>query len=378
MEKSKAMRQIGSQVVISQLPPPHHGSTVMTQVYLETLSELDIAWHLVDRRFSSSVGEIGKFNLGKVVQGFLLLGRLLISQVQLKPSSYVLFITNRPASFIVDWVITEIIRMSRRPLINYVHTSGFRDLGSRNRIFRFLVKRALSSATQTVCLGDTMETDISWAANGGIIKIPNTPYRLPKLPPTPREEPLTFLFLSNLLPEKGAEAFITAALQLAPEYPSARFVVAGAAPDDETTRFLESKISGSPYAKSVSLIGGAAEEHKWRLLDSAHALVFPSTYKFEAQPLTIVEAMSRALPVIAFDTGGVRDLVTHEHTGILLPSPDVGLLADAMRRLADDSSLRAVLGRQALHFFETRLSRSAYANAWKRVLTNPEKQTISL
>ncbi|WP_427006379.1 glycosyltransferase family 4 protein [Pseudarthrobacter sp. H2] len=356
---------VGPLVVISQLPPPHHGSTVMTQVFLETLDSLGVDWHLVDRRFSKKVGDVGRFSLLKIVKSIGLLGRLITVHLRRKPQAYVLFITNRPASFLVDWMMIELLRTLRRPIVNYVHTSGFSDLAKKNRIFKVLVRRALGAAKMTICLGDALVKDVSWASHGTIRRIPNTPYRLPTKAAAVRCTAPKFVFLSNLLPGKGAPDFIEAAIGVASVESSAKFVVAGASPDESTRRDLRAMISRSPYSDRIDLIGQADEATKWRLLDSSHVLVFPSTYAFEAQPLTIVEAMARGLPVIAYDTGGIRDLVEDGCTGFLIKAGDKASLTDSMVLLAKDDLLRNKFGANAAAYYETHLSRTAYSTAWR-------------
>lgn len=361
-------KQQNRHVIISQVPPPHHGSTIMTQVFLETVSQLGGSCHLVDRRFSASIEEVGKFRLKKLLAAVSLLIRLIWAQVLHRPQVYVLFITNRPASFIVDWVITEILRIFRCPLVNYVHTNGFSELATRNRLLNFLVRRALGSAHQTVCLSGTLENDITWAVKGRISIIPNTPYRIPSESPKKRSSHPTFLFLSNLIPEKGVERFVEAAISLATVIPAAEFVIAGDSPDALTLSLLKSKIEACGFKERISVLGRADEETKWSLLDKAHALVFPSTYRFEAQPLTIIEAMSRALPVIAFDTGGIKDLILDGRTGYLIKNKDSEALVAPMRRIAMDAELRERLGKQAAERFDQVFSRAAYSRSWARVL----------
>ncbi len=68
---------------------------------------------------------------------------------------------------------------------------------------------------------------------------------------------------------------------------------------------------------------------------------------FEAMGLAAAEAMAAGLPVIASDTGGYRDFVTHEENGLLVAPKDVPALAGAITRLATDAALRAALGRRA-------------------------------
>jgi glycosyltransferase involved in cell wall biosynthesis len=354
--------------VVSQIPPPHHGSTMMTLVFLETVRKLGIEELLVDRRFSSTVGEVGRFSLSKVGKSFGLITRLLTTQFWWRPNAYVLFITNRPASFLVDWIITELFRVLKRPVINYVHTSGYSHLAGRNAIFRFLVRRALGSADTTVCLGESLVQDVAWAVTGDIVTIPNTPYGESPQDPADRCSTPTFLFLSNLIPEKGAQVFIEAAIDVCGSHSDVQFIVAGAAPDVSTFEQLQSLVDNSRWQNRITLVGKADDETKWDLLRRSHCLVFPSTYAFEAQPLSIVEAMSTGLPVIAYDTGGIRDLVVDNVTGYLLPANDHEALRASMRKLLNDITLFSAFGKNAKTIYQKSFSRDAYEASWSAVL----------
>ena len=108
----KGSRDPGHLLVISQLPPPVHGSTVMTEVFLGSLDRLDVQWTLVDRRFSASIDEVGKVTARKAVAAVGLMGRLTKAIVSKNPSAVVFFCTTRTVSFFVDWLLSEIIRIS--------------------------------------------------------------------------------------------------------------------------------------------------------------------------------------------------------------------------------------------------------------------------
>ncbi len=51
--------------------------------------------------------------------------------------------------------------------------------------------------------------------------------------------------------------------------------------------------------------------------------------------------MTCGLPIVAFDAGGVGDLVSHEVTGLLVEKGNVVEVAKALSRLAGDDKLRA-------------------------------------
>ena len=64
----------------------------------------------------------------------------------------------------------------------------------------------------------------------------------------------------------------------------------------------------------------------------------------EGFPNAIIEAMAAGRAVVATPVGGVVDAVTNGVTGLLVPVDDSAPLADALRTLEADASLRARLG----------------------------------
>ncbi|MCE2510420.1 MAG: glycosyltransferase [Alphaproteobacteria bacterium] len=61
----------------------------------------------------------------------------------------------------------------------------------------------------------------------------------------------------------------------------------------------------------------------------------------------LVEAMLNGTPVIAAASGGHREIVTHEQTGLLVAPDDADALSGALIRLMDDAALRENLARAA-------------------------------
>lgn len=101
------------------------------------------------------------------------------------------------------------------------------------------------------------------------------------------------------------------------------------------------------------------------------ALVFPSTY--EGFGLVVLEAMSQGLPVIATPVGCAAALVLDEQTGLRVPLRDSAALADAVRRLMNDSMLRARLGRAGAHRVRTmtwRATAETTVDVYRRALAD--------
>jgi len=84
---------------------------------------------------------------------------------------------------------------------------------------------------------------------------------------------------------------------------------------------------------------------KRRALASCACLVLPSYV--EASPVSVLEAMAWAKPVVATRVGGVPEIVAHGVEGFLVEPGDPRGLADALMKLCDDESLRGQMGRAA-------------------------------
>ena len=76
----------------------------------------------------------------------------------------------------------------------------------------------------------------------------------------------------------------------------------------------------------------------------ARADVFVLSSTSEGLPLSILEAMAAALPVVASSVGGVPEAVEDGETGLLVPPRDPVRLAAALERLLVDPALRRRLG----------------------------------
>ncbi|NUB24902.1 glycosyltransferase [Azospirillum brasilense] len=80
------------------------------------------------------------------------------------------------------------------------------------------------------------------------------------------------------------------------------------------------------------------------LLRRADCFLLPSGY--EGHPKALLEAMACGLPVIGANRPGIREVIRHGRTGLLV-EPEADAIRDAVRTLAGDPGLRAALGRAA-------------------------------
>ncbi len=95
----------------------------------------------------------------------------------------------------------------------------------------------------------------------------------------------------------------------------------------------------------LEVIPTADDELAARTLASSDVFVLPSL--FEGTPLTLIEAMMSALPIVTTDTCGMRDTLTNDATGLLVPMRSPDAIVAAVTRLVIDAPLRARLGQAA-------------------------------
>ena len=95
------------------------------------------------------------------------------------------------------------------------------------------------------------------------------------------------------------------------------------------------------------------------LLAQARLLVLPSRY--ENFPLSLLEAMSCAVPVVTTRVGGIPEMVADGETGLLVAPGDPEALAAALRRLVGDPALARRLGDAGRRAIETTYSWEAVA-----------------
>lgn len=325
-------------LVVSQLPPPFHGSTVMTRALLDALEHSAIPVSICDRRYSRSVDEIGQVSARKMFASLGFLWRILVEVVRRRPAVVVVFLTNRPASFLSDLAAVAAVRLFRIDVVHYVHTVGFRSLAARGGVWTRLVAATLRAADVVVGLGDSLFDDVgTWVPAARYRVIQNIAVDPPgTIASAPRDR---VLFFSNLIPDKGVLTFVQMASRIGSAVHDVDFVLVGAPGDDDHMREIRNAIDNSGLPDRISYVGVAHGDDKWRQICAARVHVFPSTYRFEAQPLSVIESLYAGTPVVAYDVGGLRDL---DWCALLtlVPAGDLDGLCDAVLEAVRGTQVR--------------------------------------
>jgi glycosyltransferase involved in cell wall biosynthesis len=148
------------------------------------------------------------------------------------------------------------------------------------------------------------------------------------------------LAVANLRPEKGYDVLLESARMAADRNLPVRFAaVGGGALEDE----LRERHDQLDLGDRFRFLGPRTDV--LRLMTAADVFVLASHQ--EGLPVTLMEATSVGLAIVATSVGGVPQAVADGVSGLIVPPGDPGAFTDALERVATDPALRRRLGDEA-------------------------------
>jgi glycosyltransferase involved in cell wall biosynthesis len=153
--------------------------------------------------------------------------------------------------------------------------------------------------------------------------------------------PLRLLFVGTWLDRKGVFYLAQAFSKLISNDRNVTLTVAGCTtPENQVKDFF------APEARDrVTVVPRVPREDMPALYAEHDIFVFPSL--MEGMPLTLLEAMATAIPVVITEIPGMVELVDDEFNGLLVQTADSTGLAAAIERMCSSPELRAQLGQAA-------------------------------
>lgn len=175
------------------------------------------------------------------------------------------------------------------------------------------------------------------------------------------QDQLLILFVGRLVEKKGVKDLITAYSLLTKEQRNQTHIwIVG---DGSERKSLEIQSQSLQLTDKVSFLGKLPNVQLPDYYAAADIFVAPSIIDSagdtEGQGVTLVEAMASGTAIISTDTGGISEVVEHEHSGILVAPQSPLELKSAMIQLLDDRKLREQIAEQG--------KQSAEKYAWSRV-----------
>lgn len=148
------------------------------------------------------------------------------------------------------------------------------------------------------------------------------------------ENVILISIIGRITPGKGHEEFISAANILLKERNDILFLIIGKCEDSERKylQSLESKINKMNLNNKIHFVGH--RENIQEILSEIDILAFPSHE--ESFGITLIEAMSAGIPVVASKNAGILDIIQDGYNGILIEPKSYISLAKGLLYIIDN------------------------------------------
>lgn len=365
-EKHRNRKRI---LFITPLPPPVHGSAMMSQ-YIKESKLINEAFEadFVNLSTSRRMDEIGKKPLLKMLRfigAFMkVLGKLIGSHYDL----CYLAITCHGLGFLKDAPFVLLCKLFGCKIVIHQHNKGMSKCVDKWP-YKWLLPWVYQNA-KVILLSWRLYSDIEKVVTRDQVLIcPNgipestsmasnekEPHAVPRL-----------LFLSNLMISKGVLVLLDA-LQLLKEkgYSFICDFVGGETAEIDAQRFKE-EVERRGLNSMVIYQGKQYGKDKERFFKQSDMFVMPSMN--DCFPLVQLEAMEYKLPIISTEEGGIPDIVHDGENGILVQQNNPECLAQGVSRLLDDAALREKMGLEGYRLFKEHFTKRAFESCFCDCLT---------
>lgn len=240
-------------------------------------------------------------------------------------------------SFRRSAVYVRLARGMGRKVVMTMHGGGFREYAAGRRTF---VEATLARCACVGALSEKWRDYYRDELNCRHVEIiPNVVEAPVARAGKTADGIVRFLFLGAIVRQKGVYDLLETVAARRDELQGRFFLTIGGTGEDEQ---LQRFITDLNLGGLVEFVGWVSGPRKKELLARADVFVLPSYV--EGVPVSLLEAMTYGLPVLATPVGGVPGIVDDDN-GVLVPPGDCAALGDALVRLSEDAALRHRLGR---------------------------------
>lgn len=236
-------------------------------------------------------------------------------------------------------------RALRLRTVVHCHGARFADFHDASRLNAALIRLFMDRSDACLALSEGWRQVLAGYTRNPRIHVVHNPVDTAEFA-TSREAAVapggtrTILCLGRLGQRKGTYDLLEAVPLVLRSVPEARFVLGG----DGELEEVERRLRRHGLREVVRTVGWVTGIDKVRLVTSCDVYVLPS-YR-EGVPVSILEAMAAAKPVVTTPVGGIPEVVEDGVNGYLVQPGDVTALASRIVALLEDPALRQEMGRR--------------------------------
>jgi glycosyltransferase involved in cell wall biosynthesis len=178
-----------------------------------------------------------------------------------------------------------------------------------------------------------------------ILDLPNPiAWQRSEIPPTDvGNGEIRIVSAGRFVPEKAFDVLILGFAAIFDDIPNAVLEIAG---DGTQRATLENLVRRLGIEERVKFPGWLSAERMASFFGGALIAVLPSRVE-EGFPRMLIEAGLAGCALMGTDLGGIRDIITHDRTGVLVPANDPEALGGALLNLLRDPGYARRVGAEA-------------------------------
>jgi glycosyltransferase involved in cell wall biosynthesis len=249
--------------------------------------------------------------------------------------------------FLSNYQVARAARSLRIPFVVTVHGFAVRRgliVEILQEVYlRTIAKRLFNMSSQVICLTEAEAENVA-EVMGGYDKISVIPNGVDVdfFKPSIEKDSNLVAWVGRFVPEKGLIYLLEAMREVVKQHADVKLVLGG---DGPLRNDLQDFVNKFGLGKNVIFLGVLNHKEVARILSKSILFVFPSLK--EGMPRALLESMACGIAVIGSNVSGIKDIITHEHDGILVTPRDQVVLANTILTLLDDENLRQFIGQNA-------------------------------
>ena len=280
--------------------------------------------------------------------------------------------------FIRDYLTVGFAKLLGRRTVLHLHGGGFEGFYAGSPRWLQCLIRANLRRTDTIivlgellkeqfyCAGEFVKPKLLVVPNGLTLGVDEPHAQIKELP---TDGPVELLYLSSLMPSKGFFDVLKSMRILNHQVPG-RFHLnlCGSFVDAKTETAIEvcDEASLSVYIEKhhlqdcVTYHGQTLGEKKEQQFQKAHIFLLPTSYPWEGQPLSIIEALAFSTPVISCYHKGIPELIEDGVNGRFVEPECPESIAQAVQSISRDAEGFKQMSHRAREHYEANFKREVH------------------
>lgn len=319
---------------------------------------------------SESLLDVGKFKLKKIYAFVQLIFNIFIYLNKNRPDLVYITLSPHGNAFYKDAIIALLSKLFCKNIVFHLHGKGILknvQLKIKEKIYRYTFKGA-----HVIHLSKLLEFDLEPIFDNQRASIHFLPNGIPNRVQTlsaniADKEVIKIIYLSNLIPTKGALLAIKAVhnLILMGIY-NIHIDLIGKASNNVYYESLRQYVDTNSISDFVTFHNGKYGDDKIAALLDSSIFILPT--ENDCFPISIIEAMMCGLPIVSTREGAIPELVIENNCGLLSAPNDINSLTNNLKQIILNKELRLKYSQNARQAFLSKYTFEKFESSFIQIM----------